>query len=270
MQPADRGRAEHADHRRILGVTFVGSSPADILRDGHAGAEGPLNSRGAHFFRRDPPDPFDQRGIAGAAKTDVVGEHHRALHVAVAVYGVDPVQDRDAQAGLQRFALDTVVQIGPSLNTVVRLSVHLGVGIAAAQHRADEVLLHVPDVLEHGSILRLGHLPDLLVEGHLGEQRLDLRVIGRKPFWCRCRRSHLNRQEERAEGREAKNPRHPESIELRHFTTPCNLGCRDAPTQLPGRSKYTLGGFPRPTYQSRFWRRPCGWGTIPIRLSQSY
>ena len=67
-----------------------------------AGSEGPLDAGGADFLGGDARDLLDQFRIAGAAETDVVGEHHGADHVVVAVHGIDAVEQRNAEAGLER------------------------------------------------------------------------------------------------------------------------------------------------------------------------
>ena len=69
-----------------------------------------------------------------------------------------------------------VVEIGPGLQIVAGL----GIGIAAAQQRAQMILDDVVlAVQEH--LIRLGHLPDLLVQRQGGEQLAGLGIESRKP-----------------------------------------------------------------------------------------
>ena len=101
-------------------------------------------------------------------------EDDRAQHVVVPVQRVDAVQERNLEARLLRVALIVVVHVGPSLQAVAGL----GIRVAAAQQRAEEQVLDVGRILQRANV-GLGHLADLLFEGHFGEELLSLRVIGR-------------------------------------------------------------------------------------------
>src|SRR5579872_1715186 len=67
--------------------------------------------------------------------------------------------------------LDAVIEIGPGFDAVAFRRIRA----AAADDRADEVLLDIRAVLNKGPV-RLSHLADLLVEGHPREERLDLGI----------------------------------------------------------------------------------------------
>ena len=114
-------------------------------------------------------DATDEIGIARAAEADVVREDHGAEHVAMAVDGVDAVDDGNGEARLERVLLALVVDVGPSFEAIA----FLGIGAAAAENRADEILFDVAEVVLDVLELRLGHLADLFVERHLGDDRFD-------------------------------------------------------------------------------------------------
>jgi hypothetical protein len=99
-----------------------------------------------------------------------VREDHGPDDVVVAVDGVDAVEERDAQARLPRDRLIAVVHVGPAGRRLVGRR-----GAAAAEDRAEEVVLDVR-LAPQGAALGLGHLADLLVERHVAEERLDVRV----------------------------------------------------------------------------------------------
>lgn len=186
LQPAHRRLPEGGHQFGVFGKAFVGTPPADILGNGDAGAEGPLDPRGAHLLGRDPVDLLDQFRVARAPQGDVMGKDDGAQDVAVAVHRVHPVQHRDPEPRLHRLRLHPVVQVGPGLE---RVPLH-GIGIPPAEHRADEIFLHVARAGHHGPLLRLGHLPDLLLERHPRHERLRLGVVEREAFGFgvhRCR-----------------------------------------------------------------------------------
>src|ERR1700733_7914349 len=58
LETADSRFAEHLDDVRVLAIALVGSSPANILRNGDAGAKSPVDAGGANFFRRDARHRF--------------------------------------------------------------------------------------------------------------------------------------------------------------------------------------------------------------------
>ena len=100
-------------------------------------------------------------------------EDDGAVHVVVTVDRVDAVNEGDLQAGLERVGLQLIVSLRPALGGFIG-----GTGTAAAEERADEILLDVAFVVLDGIEVDLDHLADLLVDGHLLEQRLDLGVGG--------------------------------------------------------------------------------------------
>ena len=105
-----------------------------------------------------------------APEADVVREHHRADDVAVPVHRVDAVEQWNLQARLQRVRLVLLVHRAPVLDRV-----GLRIRVAAAQHRAEAVLLDLGGVLDE-ELIGLRHLRDLLLERHPREEGLGLRV----------------------------------------------------------------------------------------------
>ena len=128
LESADRRFTKLADHFGILREAFVGSAPPDVLWDGYAGTEGPLDSSSADLLRCDALHFFHQGRIARAAQADMVGKNHGAEHIIVAMHRVDTVEDGDPEAGFFGMRLQTVIKIGPGLQAVA----FLGVGVAAA------------------------------------------------------------------------------------------------------------------------------------------
>src|SRR3954454_6318660 len=70
--------------------------------------------------RRDVLHVPHERGVARRAEADVVREDGGAEHVAVAMNGVDAVEQRDPEAGLQRRALEAVDHVGPRRGVILR------------------------------------------------------------------------------------------------------------------------------------------------------
>ena len=170
LQPAHRGLAELGHQRRVLAEALVRAAPALVARHGHARRERPVDAGRADFGAVSAADLLDQLRVARGAQADVVRKDHGADHVAVAVHGVDAVEERDLQARLEGMGLDVLVHRAPVLD-----GVGLRIRIAAAQHRPEEVLLDVGPVLDE-QLIGLGHLADLLVERHLREKGLGLGV----------------------------------------------------------------------------------------------
>ena len=169
LQGAHEGAREGGDDRRILGVALVGPPPVGVAGHRQGRREGPVDAAGQHLPRRDPGDAFHQPGVAGGAETDVVGEDGGAEDVAVAVHGVDAVEDGDRPAlqAARRRRLPVVVGHGDPVGGPVGSRRRA----AAAEDRAQVV---VPDLLgRDAQTLGLGHLPDLLVQAHAAEQALD-------------------------------------------------------------------------------------------------
>ena len=173
LEAAHRRTGEFAHQLGVFGEAFISAAPADILRDRDAGTEGPLNSRRADLFGGDALHLFDQLGIARAAQPDIVREDDRVEHVVVPVHGVDAVEDRNLEPRVLRARLQAVVEIGPRLQAVA----FLGVAAAAAEQRADKVVLDVGRILQF-VLLGLRHLADLFLQGHPRQQRLGLGIVG--------------------------------------------------------------------------------------------
>src|SRR5205085_12148095 len=108
---------------------FVGAAPTCILRDGDTGSEGPIDAGGTYFVGGDLADAADEISIARATEADVMREDYGAQHIAVAVDGVDTVDDGNAEARLEGVLLALVVNIGPSVEAVA----FLGIRAAAAK-----------------------------------------------------------------------------------------------------------------------------------------
>ena len=173
---SQHGRSGEVAHNSgIFGIAFVGSAPARILRNRDARCEGPVDPGRARLFGGDLHDALHQRRVASATQPDVVREDYGAEHVAVPVHGIDAVEQRNAQARLQRVLLKVVVHVGPGFQAVPVVRI----GIAAVQNGAEKQGLDVGwifDVLFVG----LRHLADFFVEGHAGQERVDLRVERRE------------------------------------------------------------------------------------------
>ena len=90
----------------------------------------------------------------------------------MAVNGVDPVYQGDLQAGFQGPGLEFVAGLCPVCGIVGRI------GIAAAKHGADKILLDVGLVLNRVKI-DLCHLPDFFIERHRLQQGIHLGIDGR-------------------------------------------------------------------------------------------
>ena len=70
------------------------------------------------FSAGDLGDLAHEVGVARGAQADVVREDGRAEQVAVAVHGVDAVEQRDLQPRLERCALELVDHVGPRLRVL--------------------------------------------------------------------------------------------------------------------------------------------------------
>src|ERR1035437_3413751 len=108
LEAAHRRTGQFAYQLGVFGEALIGTAPADILRHGDAGAEGPLNSRGADLFGGDVVYLLDQLGIARAAQPDIVREDDRVEHVVVPVHGVDAVEDGDLEPRIPGARLQAV------------------------------------------------------------------------------------------------------------------------------------------------------------------
>jgi len=84
--------------RRVLGVTFIGTTPTVILRNRHGRRERPFHAGHAGFGSGDPCDLPQQFRVARRAQADVVRKQGGANHVALAMHRVDAPYDRDGLA----------------------------------------------------------------------------------------------------------------------------------------------------------------------------
>ena len=163
LQAADVGRAEFRHQRRIVAKRRVRPPPANVLNDGDHRREVPAHAGGGALDGRGLGHAAGQVGIAGRAQADQVGENGRAADVVVAVDGIDAIEQRDAQARGKGLILEGAHHVGPGGGGVGR-----GVAAAAAQDAAQRQRGHIAGA--HAVFLRLGHLADLLGQGHLGQQ----------------------------------------------------------------------------------------------------
>ena len=129
----------------------------------------------ARLLGGDVLDVAHQRRVAGGAQADVVREDRRAVHVAVAVHGVDAVEDRDVQARGQRGPLVAVDHVRPRLGRV--RGRHRA---AAGQHAAELVAGDLRRVGVDVRALGLRHLADLLGERHARQQVVDALCDGQR------------------------------------------------------------------------------------------
>ena len=86
----------------------------------------------------------------------------------MAVDRVDPIQQRYAEASLQRVLLEVVVHVGPGFQAVAVVRIRT----AAIENRAQKERFDLAQIF-HVLLIGLSHLADLLVEGHLPEQFFD-------------------------------------------------------------------------------------------------
>ena len=102
-------------------------------------------------------------------------KNYGAQHVIVPVHRVDPIEQRDREARIERRFLIAIDQVGPGFQAVALF----GIGIAAAQHGAQKIFGDVLIGFEE-ELVGLSHLADLFVECHFGEQGIRLRIEGRE------------------------------------------------------------------------------------------
>jgi hypothetical protein len=106
-------------------------------------------------------DLAHERRITRGSQADVVREHRRAEQIAMAMDGVDAIQQGNAQACAERGALEAVDHVGPRLGGV------LGRRRSAPRENAAELPgLDRGLVVEDLVALGLRHLADLLLERH--------------------------------------------------------------------------------------------------------
>ena len=126
------------------------------------------------------------------AEPDVVREKRRTVDVVVSVDGVGAPdhRDLDRHVGRHRRFVEFVGQLEPIVDA--GMHVHARPGAAAVQDRADVILANLvgldrPDV-------RLGHLPDLLLERHPSDDRANPGVQRGIRRGCRIGRGRPERR----------------------------------------------------------------------------
>ena len=163
LEAGDERLAELGDRQRVLAVALVGAAPADVLRDRHDRTEVPADAGRGHLGRGRLADPLHEVDIARRAEPHLLREDRGADDVVVAVDGVDAVQHRDAEPRVERRVLVVLDHPVPAGRVVLCRG-----SAAAAEHRAEELGRHALGV--DRALLQLGHLPDLLLDRHLGEE----------------------------------------------------------------------------------------------------
>jgi hypothetical protein len=166
LEPVDGG-LHLLDQLRRLAERLVDATPAVVAGDTDARGEGPLRSGRTRLGGGDLLHLPHERRVTRGAEPDVVGEDGGAVHVPVAVDGVDAVDQRDLQRGGQGGSLVAVDHVGPGCRRVRRRH-----RASAGQHAAKPVvgdLVQVVRGVDRGA-LGLRHLADLLVQGHPAEE----------------------------------------------------------------------------------------------------
>src|SRR5215212_10379232 len=102
-----------------LAEALIRAAPAIVARGADARRERPLRAGRARLLRGDVPDPAHEVGVARRAEADVVREHGCPEQVAVAVHGVDAVDQGDAEPRLERGRLEAVDHVRPGFRRVL-------------------------------------------------------------------------------------------------------------------------------------------------------
>jgi len=142
-----------------------------VWRHRHAGGESPADAGARDLLRGHPFRLFDEAGVVGGPQPEVMREDRGPVNVVVAMHRVNAVEQRDFQAGLPGLTFEAVDKGQPVRGGVAGV----GIGIAAAEHGAQKVLLDVGLVLEGGGI-HLHHLADFFIEIHLGQEGVHLGI----------------------------------------------------------------------------------------------
>ena len=166
LQADGGGGPELGDEGGVVAVAFVSPAPMRVLRDGDAGRKRPADAGSGDLLGRDPLGALDERGIMRRTHADVVRKHGGPINVVVAMHGINAVNERNFQARLPGFVLESRDHGQPILRRVAGG----GIGGAAAQDRAEKIFLHVGLVLERAGI-HLDHLADFFVERHPRQER---------------------------------------------------------------------------------------------------
>lgn len=161
LEALDAGGGERGAEERILAGALDDAAPARVARDVDHRRERPVDAGRARLAGR------DGRRALGVLRVPArrLGERHRE-HGAVAVDDVEAIQQRDLQAGLlHRHPLG-----------VVRV-----LGAPRVERRAQPALADHPDLVVAelaGRVVgvELLELPELLLERHLRQPAVDLRL----------------------------------------------------------------------------------------------
>src|SRR5437879_8203570 len=81
--------------------SLIGSAPTDILRNRHAGGEGPVDSGRSDLLGGDAGCLLDELRVVCAAQADVVRKNDSAQNVVVTVHRVNAIKERNAKSRLQ-------------------------------------------------------------------------------------------------------------------------------------------------------------------------
>ena len=171
LEAADKGSAELRDERGVLSIGLIAAAPTRVAHYRDARGEGPRDTGRGCFDRGGAPDSLDEVRVSRGPEADVMREYRRVLQGIVSVHGVDSVDDRDLKPGGKRRVLERVDHGAPTLARVV------GWGRAAAAQYAAET--EAPDLVGRKPVHReLGHLPNLLAQGHALQQVLNAVLDG--------------------------------------------------------------------------------------------
>ena len=111
----------HPGHQRgILAEALVGAAPAFVAGDADARAEAPRDAGCAHLLGGRLADFPQERGVTSGTEADVVREDRGAEDVAVAVDGIDAVDDGNAEARAECLFLERVDHVDPGLRRIRR------------------------------------------------------------------------------------------------------------------------------------------------------
>ena len=183
MQAADDRLGVGADERGIGRIAFVSPAPARILRHRNRRREHPGDPGRPDRPRGGVADARQQRRIVRRAETDVVREERRAVDVVVAVDRVGAPDDRDLDrhVGRHRRVVEALRQCEPVGHA--RVLAVARPGAAAIEDRAEIV---APDIVRSDRPdVGLGHLPDLLLERHSGDDPPNQRFVRGGITGCR-------------------------------------------------------------------------------------
>ena len=204
LQSAHVSRAEFAHDGGVRRKTFVAASPAIVLHDGQRRCEYPIDAGRAHLARGRRGDLAHERGIVRRTEAHVVRKDRRTGDDAVAVHRVGAPDERnlDRHIGRKRGSVIARRRLAPLREA--RAADVFRLRIAAVEHAADLEPAHF--VGRDFADIGLGHLADLLLDRHAGDDLADARFHRRigldrtrhlRPFGeagvvanicvCRCR-----------------------------------------------------------------------------------